>query len=193
MNAFGPLRFSGAGFIRATSVWISILLIESAAAAQEQVLELSPSWEYVSDRVMGGVSEGQLHLETVEGQKAARLTGRVSLDNNGGFVQMAFDVAEDGGVLEASDWTGIALDVLGNGERYEIRLRTRELTRPWQSFRVEIVAKSTWQTLYLPFEDFEAHRTQASFDLAGLRRIGVLGIGRVFDADIAVSGVRFYR
>ncbi|WP_227270109.1 CIA30 family protein [Roseobacter weihaiensis] len=156
-------------------------------------MELSPRWEYVSDRVMGGVSEGQLRLESVKGQRSAHLTGRVSLDNNGGFVQMAFDIAADGRVFDASDWAGIALDVLGNGERYEIRLRTAQLTRPWQSFRAEIVAIDRWQTLYLPFEVFEAHRTQVAFDPAALRRIGVLGIGRVFDADIAVGGLRLYR
>ena len=49
-------------------------------------------WTMVSDRVMGGVSEGRLTYETVEGRPALRLTGDVRLENNGGFLQMARDM-----------------------------------------------------------------------------------------------------
>lgn len=153
---------------------------------------LNPDWEYVADTVMGGVSRGQATQEVVAGRAAIRLTGAVSLDNNGGFVQIAFDLA-DGDVFDASGYTGIALDVLGNGEVYDLRLRTDALTRPWQSFRAEFAAPATWTTVRLPFTAFEPHRTQAGFDPAGLRRIGVLAIGREMQADIAVTDVRLYR
>lgn len=156
-------------------------------------MELSPNWEFVSDRVMGGVSSGTLQIDTAGGLRGARLRGQVSLDNNGGFVQMAFDLAEDGAAFDASDWSGIEMDVFGNDELYEVRLRTTALTRPWQSFRAPFEAKAQWQTLRVPFDAFEAHRTEASFDASQLRRIGVLAIGRAFEADITVASVRFYR
>jgi len=156
-------------------------------------VELSPNWEYVSDRVMGGVSSGGLQADTVDGRQGARLRGQVSLDNNGGFVQMAFDLAQGGSAFDASDWTGIAFDVLGNGEQYEVRLRTTALTRPWQSFRAPFETEMKWRTIKIPFDSFEAHRTQAPFDLSQLRRVGILAIGRVFEADITIAGVRFYR
>ncbi|APX13661.1 NADH:ubiquinone oxidoreductase complex i intermediate-associated protein 30 [Tateyamaria omphalii] len=155
-------------------------------------MELNPDWEYVADTVMGGVSSGQASVETVEGREAVRLTGTVSLENNGGFVQIAFDLA-GGDVFDASDFTGVALDVLGNGESYDLRLRTDALTRPWQSFRSEFVAPEVWTTIGVPFTAFEAHRTEAAFDPSRLRRVGILAIGREMQADIAVSGVRFYR
>nr|WP_147111591.1 CIA30 family protein [Tateyamaria sp. syn59] len=155
-------------------------------------MELSPEWEYVADTVMGGVSSGQANVEVVEGREAVRLTGTVSLENNGGFVQIAFDLA-DGAVFDASGFTGVALDVLGNGESYDLRLRTDALTRPWQSFRSEFLAPDEWTTIRIPFTEFEAHRTEASFDPARLRRVGILAIGREMQADVAVSGVRFYR
>src|SRR6476661_7117755 len=41
----------------------------------------------------------------------------------------------DGGVVDASAWSGIELDVFGNGEEYGVHLRTDALTRPWQSYR----------------------------------------------------------
>ena len=141
---------------------------------------------------MGGLSIGKLELARDENHTIARLTGRVSLENNGGFVQIAFDLA-GGEVFDASDYTGIALDVLGNGEVYDLRLRTDALTRPWQSFRTAFTAPTTWTTVTLPFSAFVPHRTEAAFDAADLRRIGVLAIGREMQADIAVTNVRLYR
>ena len=45
-------------------------------------------WQYISDRTMGGVSDGQAFLDQDEGIIFARLTGNVSTDNNGGFIQL---------------------------------------------------------------------------------------------------------
>ncbi len=161
--------------------------------AKERVMELSPRWAYIADTVMGGVSSGGITAATVAGRPATRLTGDVSLDNNGGFVQMAFDLLPDGSAFDASDWAGISLDVMGNGEVYDLRLRTSDLTRPWQSYRTEIEATPDWTTITLPFTSFERHRTDAPFDASKLRRVGVLGIGREFRADVAVAGVQLYR
>ena len=41
-------------------------------------------WVLVSDRVMGGISNGAMARETVAGRDAIRMTGGVSLENNGG-------------------------------------------------------------------------------------------------------------
>ncbi|GGX51853.1 hypothetical protein GCM10007385_20620 [Tateyamaria omphalii] len=160
--------------------------------AHAETLDLTPRWEYVADTVMGGVSSGQAVRQVVQGRDAIRLTGSVSLDNNGGFVQIASDLA-DGAVFDASGYTGIALDVVGNGETYDLRLRTDALTRPWQSFRTEFTAPREWSTHKVPFDTFIAHRTEARFDVRRLRRIGILAIGREMQADIAVSAVRLYR
>lgn len=156
-------------------------------------MELSPQWEYVSDQVMGGVSSGALSIDGPEAAQIAHLTGRVSLENNGGFVQMAFDVGPGGAALDASEWRGIALDLRGNGQAYDVRLRTTQLTRPWQSFRTQITAPKNWETLELPFDRFIPHRTDATFDASMLRRVGILAIGRVFDVDVCVAKVRLYR
>jgi hypothetical protein len=156
-------------------------------------LPLGADWELVTDRVMGGMSNGGLSREVVAGREAARLTGQVSLENNGGFVQMAFDLHATGAAFDASGWTGIALDLCGNGEVYDLRLRTDQLQRPWQSFRTEFEATTAWNTWYFAFSDMKPHRTDIAFDPAHLRRIGVLAIGRRFAADVAVSRVQLYR
>ncbi len=154
---------------------------------------LDPTWQFVSDAVMGGVSAGAAAPSVVGGREAMRLQGRVSLENNGGFLQMAFDLRVDGRPLDASAWEGIEIDVFGNDETYEMRLRTDALARPWQSFRSAFVAPPEWTTLRRPFGAFAPHRTTAPFDPAGLRRIGALAIGREFEADLAVGGVGLYR
>lgn len=155
------------------------------------MLEIAPDWEYVADTVMGGVSRGQAVRAAVRGRDAWRLTGDVSLDNNGGFVQMAFDLA-GGDVFDASAYAGIELEVCGNGEEYDVRLRTDALQRPWQSFRTAFVAPPAWGVVQVPFAQIEAHKTDAAFDPARLRRIGILAIGREFHADIAIAVLRFY-
>lgn len=142
---------------------------------------------------MGGVSHGHVAREMEDGQPVYRLTGSVSLENNGGFVQMAFDLDEGGRAFDASGWKGIELDTRGNDELYDLRLRTAQLTRPWQSFRTAFVAPRDWERIRFPFGAFDPHRTDALFDPACLRRLGVLAIGRVFNADVSVRSVAFYR
>lgn len=156
------------------------------------MLELETHWEFVADTVMGGISRGQIANQVVDGRSATRLTGMVSLENNGGFIQMASDLKRDGSGLDASKWTGVEIDVCGNEEVYDLRIRTDNLDRPWQSFRAPFRASAQWATVQLPFAAFEGHKTDNALDLAKLRRIGIVAVGRVFQADIAVSDVRLF-
>lgn len=171
---------------------LAMLLVATPVIAGETMMELNPDWEYVADTVMGGVSSGQVTQENVEGRDAVRLTGDVSLENNGGFIQMAADLA-DSGVLDASGWAGVEVDLRGAGAGYELRLRTDQLARPWQSYRAIIAPNGEWETLRFGWEDFEARKTDVPFDPSRLRRLGILAIGAEMQADIAVSGIRFYK
>ena len=148
-------------------------------------------WEFLSDRVMGGVSAGGLSRATVAGRPALRLTGDVRLDNNGGFVQAALDLAPGGAAIDARGWGGIALDVFGTDEAYNLHLRTADITRPWQSYRASFTAPPRWTRIVLPFTDFAPHRVDAPLDLSTLRRIGLVAIGRAFRADLAVAWIGF--
>lgn len=150
-------------------------------------------WEVILDGVMGGVSSGRLTRETVQGRAALRLQGQVRLENNGGFVQIALDLAPGGGPVDASGWTGIELEVFGNAEPYALHLRTTAATRPWQSWRHGFTALPEWQRLRLPFAGFVPHRIDTPLDPAQLRRIGLIAIGRAFQADVSLGAVRFYR
>ncbi len=152
---------------------------------------LGTAWEAVTDAVMGGTSSVRLARAVVAGRPALHLTGTVRLDNNGGFVQMALDLAPGGAAVDASACAGIDLLVHGNGERYGLHLRTAGLDRPWQSYRHEFTASPGWRPLRLPFAGFRPHRTTLPFDPGRLRRIGIVAIGRAFLADLALAELRF--
>jgi hypothetical protein len=155
------------------------------------VSTIGTRWRLVTDQVMGGVSEGTLVNEVVAGRRALRMRGDVSLENNGGFVQMALDLEPNGGLVDASAWQGIELDVIGNDEEYGVHLRTDAVERPWQSYRQSFRAGASWRTVQLAFADFVPHRIDVPLDVRRLRRIGLVAIGREFTADLAVGGVRF--
>lgn len=147
-------------------------------------------WQLFTDRVMGGVSNGTMIREMVAGRPAIRMRGDVSLENNGGFVQISLDLAPDGEAVDVSARSGIELDVFGNGEEYSVHLRTSDLTRPWQSYRQSFRADPEWQTIPFRFQEFVPYRTDVPLNTRRLKRIGVVAIGRAFSADLAVGGVR---
>jgi hypothetical protein len=149
-------------------------------------------WVLISDRVMGGVSSGSVRREVVAGRPAIRMRGGVSLENNGGFLQIALDLGEAGAPVDASSWAGIRLDVIGNGQTYNLHLRTTDVKRPWESYRQSFTAPAKWTTVYLPFARFTAHRTERPLRPSRLRRIGLVAIGREFEVDLAIGNIRFY-
>lgn len=157
---------------------------------------LGTRWQLVTDQVMGGVSRGTLTRETVAGRPALVMRGDVRLENNGGFIQMALDLARpeapENGTLDARSWQGLEIDVHGARQSYGLHLRTTDLDRPWQSYRLGFPARPVWQRLRLPFTEFVPNRTEAPIDLSRLRRLGIVAIGRAFMADLALGRVRFY-
>jgi len=162
------------------------------ASADNLTAATGTKWRLVTDQVMGGVSEARVRRSTVAGRPAVHLTGDVSLENNGGFVQTTLDLRPDGGAVDASGWRGIALTLWGNGEVYNLHLRTSDVRRPWQSYRQSFETTQDWRTVRLPFDGFQAHRIDAPLDLTRLKRIGLVAIGRAFRADLAVAELRFY-
>lgn len=156
------------------------------------VSNLGPRWQFVADTVMGGVSRGALATETHDGRVCLCLRGEVSLENNGGFVQAALDVSADG-FLDARDWSGIELDVSGNGETYNLHLRTADTAIVWQSYRAAFPTGPTWNRVRLPFDAFQPYRIDRPLDRSRLRRLGLVAIGRAMAADLCVARVALYR
>jgi len=150
-------------------------------------------WQLFSDAVMGGVSRGELQYGLLDGRLALRMTGTVSLENNGGFLQIAIDLASGGGTVDASAWRGIAITVRGDGASYGAHLRSRDAQRPWQSYRALFVASSSWQRIELPFAEFSPHRLETPLDITQLRRLGLVAIGSQRAVDLAVAELSFFQ
>jgi hypothetical protein len=149
------------------------------------------TWRLITDQVMGGVSRGNVQPDHVAGRPCLRLSGKISTERNGGFVQMALDLGDP--ISDASGFDGIELQVYGNEEMYNLHLRTSDLWLPWQSYRTEFLAADHWQTLRAPFTALTPYRTHKKFDPRHLSRLGLVAIGREFDADLCVGQVRYYR
>ncbi|MGF1640800.1 MAG: CIA30 family protein [Rhodospirillales bacterium] len=153
---------------------------------------LGTIWRGVSDRVMGGVSRETVAVAAIDGRRCLRLTGDVRLDNGGGFIQMALDLAVDGGAFDAKAYRGLALEVYGNDEKYGVHLRSSDCIRPWQSYRADFVAEPRWRRITLPFDSFAPHRLAPPLDVCRLRRLGLVAIGRAFTANLAVARLTFH-
>jgi hypothetical protein len=156
------------------------------------VSKIGTQWRGVSDRVMGGISEATLTHGVIDGRPSLRMTGDVCLENDGGFIQAALDLAPAGDTINASGFTGVRIVVRGNGEKYSIHLRTPDNLRPWQSYRAPLTTVSDWETIDLPFVAFMPYRLETPLDTRRLRRIGLVAIGRAFHGDLAVSELAFY-
>jgi len=148
-------------------------------------------WRLLTDQVMGGVSKGSLSLESYLGRDCMKMKGQVSTRNNGGFVQVALDLITDK-TFNASAFEGILLDVSGNNEQYNLHIRTSGLWFPWQSYRASFEATNEWQTIQIPFSQLTPYRTTKIFRKNEIKRIGLVAIGRQFNADLCIGSVTFY-
>jgi hypothetical protein len=168
-----------------------VLIIDDRRTGERESVLGSP-WRMVTDGVMGGVSSGELTLDTIDNKACLRLRGDVRLENNGGFIQAALDV-EGTAAADASGYDGLLLGVYGNDHEYNLHLRTGDVWLPWQSYRVSFRAPASWQTLRLPFSEFSGYRIGKKLNLKRLERIGIVAIGRAFSADLCIGDLAFYR
>lgn len=150
-------------------------------------------WQMFTDQFMGGVSTGGYNFSEVDGRKCISMKGDVSLENNGGFVQVALDLEKDGKLLDASEYKGVRLWVRGNGENYYVHFRTSKTWLPWQYYAADFETSESWQPVELGFDEFEGGSVGGSLNPDALKRIAIVGAWKKFEADISVSRIEFYR
>lgn len=170
----------------------STLLIDDFSRL-DRLSALGTYWRGFTDQVMGGVSTATIRVETVAERRALRLTGDVSLENNGGFVQVALPLTGSGLPLDVSSYKGLRLLVLGNDETYHIHLRTTATGLPWQYYYAAFPAGPSWQTIDLPFDAFQGASLKAKLDPGQATRIAIVAYGKAFRADVAVGRIELYR
>ena len=180
------------------SLLVMIILSSKAIANEENLTfpftaDSGNYWQYVSDRVMGGVSDGQVTLEQDGEMYFARLTGNVSTKNNGGFIQVRANVSFANSEKDGKNLRGVRLNVRGNGETYYIHIRTNESWSPSDYYSTTFIADSEWKMIDLPFNKFERRRSNdSSLDAQKIRSFGIVAYGRDYISDVSVSTIEFY-
>lgn len=150
-------------------------------------------WRMFTDRVMEGKSTAEWGYEMIEGRRAVRLQGDISLENNGGFAQIALPLTKERQAFDASDFKGVRIWVLGNNEAYYIHIRTEDTRQPWQYYSAKFVTDGSWQKVEIPFSNFNPESLGQELNTTKLVRIAVVAIKKEFVADVAVSRLEFYR
>ena len=150
-------------------------------------------WQYVSDQVMGGVSDGQVSLEQDGEMYYARLTGNVSTRNNGGFIQLRSGVSFENSEKDGKKLQGVRLIVRGNGETYEIHITTNDRAYRGDYYSATFKADSDWTMIDLPFNKFTRKRSNNSkLDAKNITRFAIVAYGREYVSDVSVSTIEFY-
>jgi len=150
-------------------------------------------WQYVSDRVMGGVSDGKVILEQDGEMYYVRLTGNVSTRNNGGFIQLRSGISFVNSEKDGKNLQGVRLNVRGNGETYDIHIITNDRAYYGDYYSATFQADSDWKMIDLPFNTFERKRYNTlKLDAKNIRSFAIAAYGRNFTSDVSVSTIEFY-
>ena len=153
-----------------TGLAAAVLFASAAIAGDSMTDDFSNApeerWRFIADRVMGGVSSGQMTFLDVDGEAFARLAGAVSTENNGGFSQMRRALTGPA----PSGSKGVRLVVRGNGQEYFVHLRSEDSVRPWYFFQAPFTTDDRWREVRLPFEAFSPSR-RFSGDVGGETRL----------------------
>ena len=184
--------------MKRTFLALAVMLAFSArpgGAAEERMLETfdknpETRWRFIADTVMGGVSTGKVDFLTENGMAYARLTGSVSTENNGGFIQ--FRTRLDTPPPDGTE--GVRLSVRGNNQRYFVHLRTTCTLLPWQYYQAGFEAPTDWTEVRLPLTAFEPSGWLLADTpgAASLTSVGIVAFGRDHEAKIEVREVGFY-
>jgi hypothetical protein len=143
---------------------------------------------------MGGASVMEPGVERRDGEAVLRLRGRVSLQNNGGFIQLRLKLRPDGRAFDARGYAGLALRVRGRGPGYYVHLRTTRTVFPWSFYGQELSAGEEWSTVLLPFEAFHSENMlSGGLKPNRLVSVAIVAAKREFDADLQVDSISWYR
>ena len=128
-------------------------------------------WTPVNDRVMGGVSTSQATATA----KGMAFSGKVSLENNGGFASIRTLPSN----YRLAGAVAIILRVQGDGKAYKFGIRTDDAFDVVQ-YQMQFTTQSgEWQDIRLPINEFQptfrGRTVQApTLDPARIRVFGLL-------------------
>jgi len=153
---------------------------------------IGTTWILITDRVMGGVSDAKHSFGNDDCFNYIRMVGNVSLENNGGFVQVALPLSEESKPFDATGYSGIRFWVKGNSQEYYIHLKNNTTRLPWQYYSASFIASKNWRQVKIPFEKFEPQALDEKLTLDSLTRIAIVGAEKAYEADVNIGPIEFY-
>lgn len=103
-------------------------------------------WVIVNDDVMGGLSNSSLFIS--EDCKAV-FSGKISLDNNGGFASVRYFPET---ILKLNNEGDIVLKVKGDGKSYQLRIKLDD--NEYYSYINSFKTSGEWEIITLSLNDF---------------------------------------
>ncbi len=184
------------------SIFFHFLSINTMVTAGENTMILdnlstpgitsqNQNWAFFTDGVMGGLSQGKAIISNVDGISCYHMTGNVTTENNGGFIQIRSQLKP---TISTKDYNGIFFKVYGNKEDYSIHVRTALTMAPWQYYKFVFDTNDQWQEIRAPFDKFKRSNMYQPSNLVGqkIKSIGLVAGFKDFQADICISEIGFY-
>ncbi len=172
-----------------------LLILSQNAMAEPKLLDdfknkPEDRWEFIADTVMGGISSGQLFFSLDDKANFARMVGKVSTENNGGFIQFRRSIING---LPAKT-KGLKLSLRGNGQTYFVHIRTKGTFLPWQYYQKSFMANEDWSETTMLLNEFRPSGIllRKTIDPENIKSIGIVAFGRDHEAEIDVRNISFF-
>ena len=181
--------------VTCATFFLTFLKVIAAMASDRPFETFDPNksrnWSFFTDGVMGGVSQGKAFFGKSGADNFVRLEGRVSTDNNGGFIQIRHTLTKS----FDDDIRGISLKVRGNGERYYVFIRTSSTLLPWQFYNASFKTSKNWSVVQLKLEAFKPSSSflRKTIKSSSIKSIGIVAYGRDHQAKIDISEINFIK
>lgn len=148
-------------------------------------------WSFFTDGVMGGLSEGSAKVSKVDDIQCYQMTGNVTTENNGGFIQIRTLLNP---LIKANKFSGIYIKIYGNNKNYALHLRTKLTLAPWQYYSYSFIAKKKWLEIKAPFKNFKKSNFYQPKKLTNqnIKSIGLVAAFDNFYADVCLAEIGFY-
>ena len=161
-------------------------LLDYKVSEKKIVLE---DWNFFSDQVMGGISEGKTALKKYKNNFFLRLEGTVSTKNNGGFIQVRKEYE-----IKNDSYKGIRLKARGLESEYYIHVRTKKLFLPWQYYAGKFYVSKDWTNIEIKFDDFTKSNFYQPKKLINqrIKSMGLVAGFEDFSADICLAEIGLY-
>ena len=157
---------------------------------QERLNDNHP-WRFFTDGVMGGLSQGTVKRDNIEGIQCYKMSGDVTTENNGGFIQIRLDLDPKN---EINKYEGLYLKIYGNNQKYYLHIRTGLTLAPWQYYSHSFITNNQWTTIKTPLKDFKRSNfyQPKKLDNQKIKTIGLVAGFDNYEADICLAEIGLY-